>query len=171
MGFSSPLPPFNLLFGKTTQCFSPVLLELAPKTAKGHGRAGEVSWQHSCSGCLEALLQVPHRKAQCLQPRSSAPERSMGQQGQGTHLLCPISSGSVPWQLPVTQLMGQGRPLEVGDRKQLQKTSRLFPTESSKSVWQTNVVTCKSCPFQQSGSRFLKTSVEDHYRLHRGSRK
>ncbi|XP_075368632.1 uncharacterized protein LOC142414806 isoform X2 [Mycteria americana] len=33
------------------------LLELPPKTAKGHGRAGEASWQRLHSGCLEALLQ------------------------------------------------------------------------------------------------------------------
>lgn len=173
MGFSSPLAPFNLLFGTTTQGPSAVLVELAPKTAKGHGRAEEVSWQPWSSGSLETLLQVPHRKARCLQPRSSAPEMSTGQQGQGTHLLCPISSGSVPWQLPVTPPMGQGRPLGGGDRNQLQKTSPLFPTRTSKSVWQTkaNVVTSKSCQFQQSGSRFMKASVEDHYRLHRGSRK
>lgn len=138
-------------------CLHLQLLELAPKTAKGHGRAGEASWQCLHSGCLEALLQVLHKKARDLQPCSSTPETGQALRAQGhmsgsrageqhafpcTHLQWLHGSAA-----PGVTTDGARLALKVGECTQLQKTSPLLPTGSSKSGWWTkaNVVTSKSC--------------------------
>lgn len=129
-----------------------------------------------CPGSTHALAawrQCCRSPAERRSARSYAPlplRGAWGSRGRGHVFSVP---SLVALTAPGDTTMGQGRPLEVGGCNQLQKTSPLFPTGTSKSIWQTNanVVTSKSCQFQQSGSRFMKTSVEDHYRLHRGSRK
>lgn len=157
-------------------CLHLQLLELAPKLAKGHGRAGEASWQRLRSGCLELLLQVLNPATGTGPAAALSPWEGPGPVfvGAGQGAACPPCTH-------LQQLAGSAGPsvttdartaLKVGERNQLQKTSPVFPPGSSKSGWQTkaNVVTSKSCWFQQSGSKFTKAFVEEHYRLHKGSR-
>lgn len=143
-GFSSPLVPFNLLFGKTTQCSSPLyvsissylnLLQSLLKATGGLGkRPGSACALAAWSCCCRYLIQ---QGAQDLQPHS-APER-----GQA---LCLYRAGQGSAGPSVTTDRAR-TALKVGERNQLQKTSPVFPPGSSKSGWQTkaNVVTSKSC--------------------------
>jgi len=101
-------------------CLHLQLLELAPKAAKGRGRAREASWQCLRAGSLEALLQLLHRKAQDPQPCCKAPGHlcegpHLGEPGRGAACLpAPISSGCVAQQLPVSPPMGRGWPSKLG---------------------------------------------------------
>lgn len=135
-------------------CLPIQFLEPAPKRAEGRGRAGQPSrlprGAHSAG--------TPAAGRQC-QPCSSFPARGQGWRAWltgeapgGTGSPCqPSNSGST-----------------TGSRRQ-----PCFPTGSSESGWQkkANAVTCESCCFQQSGFRFVNAFVDEHYRLHRGSRK
>ncbi|XP_075368631.1 uncharacterized protein LOC142414806 isoform X1 [Mycteria americana] len=106
------------------------------------------AWRHCCRYSTNWRRTSSHapQPLRAARPRVKGPH--LGERGRGaaclpcTHLqwLCGSAAPSVT-------TIGVRLALKVGERNQLQKTSPLFPTGSSKSGWQTkaNVVASESC--------------------------
>lgn len=152
-GFSSPLAPFNLLFGKTTQCSSPLCVSISSylnclqRLLKATGGPGK----HPGSVCAPAAWRCCSRYSSKRRSRTSShaprPCKGPGLVCEGPHVREQGRGAACLPCIPLQWLCGSAAPsvttdrarlaLKAGECNQLQKTSPLFPTGSSKSGWQT----------------------------------
>lgn len=160
MGFSSPLAPFNLLFGKTTQCSSPLCVSISSylnflqrllKATGGPGKhPGSACTLAACRRCCRYSTKRRRTSSHAPQPlrgaRPHAQRTTAGGAWQGSSMPSLHPSPVAVW-LGSATTNGARLALKVGECNQLQKSSPLFPTGSSKSGWQTkeNAVTSESC--------------------------